>query len=126
MKGRSMKSDKNFRAVELFQADDGPTLQVKLERDTVWLSQEQLAVLFQRDRSVITKHLKNIFAEELEEKSNVQNMHIASSDKPVKFYNLDVIISVGYRIKSKAGIQFRLASPVFCRNNAVEPDGTIR
>ena len=64
--------------------------------------------LFQRDRTVITKHISNIFKEgELDEKSNVQKMHIANSDKPVAWYNLDVIISVGYRVKSQRGIQFR-------------------
>jgi prophage maintenance system killer protein len=65
--------------------------------------------LFGRDRSVITKHINNIFREEeLDEKSNVHFLHIANSDKPVKIYNLDVIISVGYRVKSKQGTQFRI------------------
>ncbi|WP_321538543.1 virulence protein RhuM/Fic/DOC family protein [Flavobacterium piscinae] len=67
-----------------------------------------MVALFQRDQSVISRHIKNIFKEgELEEKSNMQKMHIANSDKPVAFYNLDVIISVGYRVKSKQGTQFR-------------------
>jgi hypothetical protein len=67
-----------------------------------------MAQLFGRDRTVITKHLRNIFNEnELDEKSNVQNLHIANSDKPVKYYNLDVIISVGYRVKSLQGTKFR-------------------
>ena len=62
--------------------------------------------LFGRDRTVITKHINNIFREsELEEKSNVHFLHIANSDKPVKVYNLDVIISVGYRVKSQRGTQ---------------------
>ena len=60
-----------------------------------------MAELFRRERSVITKHVRNVFRDrELDEKSNVQNLHIASSDKPVAYYNLDVIISVGYRVKS--------------------------
>lgn len=72
------------------------------------LRQEQMGELFGRERSVITKHLRNIFAEgELAGKSNVQNLHIAGSDKPVKLYNLDVIISVGYRVKSIGGTRFR-------------------
>lgn len=72
-----------------------------------WLSQEQISQLFGRERSVITKHLRNAFNEgELYEESNVQNLHIANSDKPVKFYNLDVIISVGYRVKSLEGTRF--------------------
>lgn len=81
---------------------------VRLEGESVWLSQEQMASLFERERSVISKHLRNVFADgELDEKSNVQNLHIAGSDKPIRFYNLDVIISIGYRVKSQRGVQFR-------------------
>lgn len=81
---------------------------VSPEEDTVWLSKEQIAELFDRDRSVISRHIKKIFAEEeVDEKSNVHFLHIASSDKPVPFYSLDVIISVGYRVKSKNGVIFR-------------------
>lgn len=84
-------------------------LNVLLENETIWLTQEQMSQLFDRERSVITKHIGNVFGEgELEEKSNVQNLHISGSDKPVKFYNLDVIISVGYRVKSQRGTQFRI------------------
>lgn len=94
----------------MYQTEDGLTkIDVTLENDTVWLSQEQMAELFQRDRSVITKHIGNIFEEgELDEKSNVHFLHIANSDKPVKYYSLDVIISVGYRVKSLRGTQFRI------------------
>jgi hypothetical protein len=95
--------------MQIYQAENG-ALEVRFdpEKDTVWLSQEQLSLLFGRERSVITKHIRNVFSEEeLDEKSNVQNLHIAHSDKPVKFYNLDVIISVGYRVKSKEGTRFR-------------------
>lgn len=78
------------------------------ENDTVWLTQQQMAELFDKERSVITKHIGNIFKEkELDKDSNVQNLHIANSDRPVSFYNLDVIISVGYRVKSQRGIAFR-------------------
>ncbi len=80
---------------------------VSPEEDTVWLTKEQMSVLFQRDRSVISRHIKNILNEELQEKSNVHFLHIANSDKPVPFYNLDVVISVGYRVKSKRGVMFR-------------------
>lgn len=84
-------------------------LNVLLENETIWLTQEQMSQLFDRERSVITKHIGNVFSEgELEEKSNVQILHISGSDKPVKFYNLDVIISVGYRVKSQRGTQFRI------------------
>ena len=76
--------------------------------DTVWLTQDQMANLFERERSVITKHINSaIKDDEINEKSNVQKMHIANSDKPVKFYDLDVIISVGYRVKSPKGVVFR-------------------
>ena len=94
----------------LFKTEDEKiAVDVRLEDDTVWLSQEQMATLFERDRTVIVKHIANIFTEgELDEKSNVQFLHIAFSDKPVKYYNLNVIISVGYRVKSQRGTQFRI------------------
>ena len=98
----------NEMAFVIFKTEDEKiAVDVRFEEDTVWLSQEQMAVLFERDRSVIVKHIGNIFSEgELEEKSNVHFLHIANSDKPVKFYNLNVIISVGYRVKSQRGTQF--------------------
>jgi hypothetical protein len=94
----------------LYTTPDGAVkLNVLLENETIWLTQEQMSQLFDRERSVITKHIANVFREgELEEKSNVQILHISDSDKPVKFYNLDVIISVGYRVKSQKGTQFRI------------------
>ncbi len=105
--------------VVIFQAEDGTTqLEVQLEQDTVWLNQAQLVDLFQRDQSVLSRHIRNVFKEgELEEKSNMQKMHIANSDKPVVFYNLDVIISVGYRVKSQRGTQFRQWATRVLRNH---------
>ena len=92
----------------IYEPTDGGHVTVRLEGESLWLTQEQIADLFQRERSVITKHLRNIFKDgELVEESNVQNLHIAGSDKPVKFYNLDAIISVGYRVNSRRGTQFR-------------------
>lgn len=87
--------------IEIFTTPDGKTeIQVRLNDDTVWLSQDQLSVLFERDQSAISRHLRNVFLEgELEKKSNMQKMHIANSDKPVTTYSLDVIISIGYRVK---------------------------
>ena len=82
-------------------------LEVSMKDETVWLTQEQMSILFVRNIGVISRHIKNIFEEELDAKSNLQKMQIASSDKPVNFYSLDVIISVGYRVKSKNGILFR-------------------
>ncbi len=99
----------NMDEYQVYQNAAG-ALEVRFDakNDTVWLRQEQLAQLFGRERSVITKHLRKAFAEEeLDEKSNVQILHIANSDKPVAFYNLDVIISIGYRVKSPEGIRFR-------------------
>ena len=95
--------------IVIYQTEDGITkIEVNFNNDTVWLSQAQIGELFQRERSVITKHINNVFEEhELEEKSNVQILHIANSDRPVKLYNLDVIISVGYRVKSMRGTHFR-------------------
>jgi len=87
--------------------NQGIKLEVNMKEETVWLTQQQMAVLFERNVGVISRHIKNVFNEELDEKSNVQKMHFAISDKPVFVYNLDVIISVGYRVKSKNGIIFR-------------------
>ncbi len=96
--------------VVVYQAPDGQArVEVRLERDTVWLSQAQMTELFGRDRSLVTKHIRNVFKEgELDEESNVHFLHVAGSDKPVRFYSLNVIISVGYRVKSQRGTQFRI------------------
>ena len=88
--------------------DEDVSLAVKIENETIWLTQAQMTELFSVDRTVVTRHINNVFKEgELERESNVQILHIANSDRPVKFYNLDVIISVGYRVKSKRGVEFR-------------------
>lgn len=100
---------KTEQAIVIYQ-DDDKQVEVRLDtkQHTVWLSQAQMVQLFGRDQSVISRHLGNVFKEgELEKKSNMQKMHIANSDKPVELYNLDVIISVGYRVKSKQGTRFR-------------------
>jgi len=96
-------------SIEIYQTADGQLqIEVQFEKDTVWLSQDQMVLLFHRDQSAISRHIKNIFTEgELDPKSNMQKMHIAFSDKPVTLYSLDVIISVGYRVKSPQGTQFR-------------------
>jgi hypothetical protein len=102
-----MKS--NDTEMIIYQSGDGKVkIDVRMHGKTLWLSQAQITQLFGRERSVITKHIRNIFAEgELDEKSNVQNLHIPNSDKPVAFYSLDVILAVGYRVKSPLGTQFR-------------------
>ncbi|KKP37233.1 MAG: putative Death-on-curing family protein [Candidatus Roizmanbacteria bacterium GW2011_GWA2_32_13] len=101
--------NENKGAINIYTSKDGKTsLKVKLEKETVWLSQEQIAKLFSVDRTVITKHIKNVFNDgEVDEKSNVQKVHFAHSDRPIKFYNLDIILSVGYRVNTSRGIHFR-------------------
>lgn len=95
--------------INLYQTEDGQVqLDVRLDQETVWLSQAQMVTLFERDVSVISRHIRNALNEgEIQEKSNLQKMQIANSDRPVVFYDLDVVISVGYRIKSERGVQFR-------------------
>ena len=99
--------------IEIYQIENGSTeIQVKLENETVWLSLNQITELFERDKSVISRHINNIFKEnELDRNSVVaKNATTAADGKiyQVDFYNLDVIISVGYRIKSQRGTQFRI------------------
>ena len=107
MKKNLLGNQSNFL---LYTGNDGKVnIEVFLKDETVWLTQKAIGELFGKERTVITKHLKNIFASgELEEKSNVQKMHFSHSDKPIKFYNLDAIISVGYRVNSYQATQFRI------------------
>ena len=95
--------------IMLFETKDNEIkLTVPVENETVWLTQAQMTELFQVDRTVITRHVNNVFKEnELIRESNVQKMHIPNSDRPVQFYSLEVIISVGYRVKSNRGVEFR-------------------
>lgn len=96
-------------------------LEVKLEKETVWLTQKQIADLFRTDRSVITRHINNIFKfGELSEKSNVQKMHVPFSDKPVKFYDLDIVISVGYRVNSELATQFRIWATKVLKDHLIQ------
>jgi hypothetical protein len=78
------------------------------QNETVWATQAQITDLFTIDRTTITKHIKNVIKfDEVDEKSNVQKMHIPNSDNPVAFYSLDIILAVGYRVNSKKAAQFR-------------------
>ncbi len=108
--------------IQIFQAADGLVrLEVTLDHDTVWLSQAQMVELFGRDQSVVSRHIRNALSEgELSEKSNMQKMHIANSDKPVVYHDLDVVISVGYRIKSERGVQFRRWATQVLRQHLVQ------
>ena len=97
----------------IYTTEDGLTkVETTFDGDTVWLSIDQMAELFQRDRSVIGKHVRNIFKEgELEKESVWAKFAYTATDGKVynvDYYNLDVIISVGYRVKSKRGTQFRI------------------
>ena len=95
--------------IVLFESSDAEVrLPVSLEDDTVWLSQAQMAELFGRTQPVIARHIGNVFSDgEVERDSNMHFLHISSSERPVAFYSLDVIISVGYRVKSQRGVEFR-------------------
>ena len=103
----------NQSEILLYQTEDGQTrIQVHLIEETIWLSLTQMAELFQRDKSVISRHISNIFSEgELSRNSVIANFATTASDGKtyqVEYYNLDVIISVGYRVKSQRGVQFRI------------------
>ena len=92
----------------LYQPDETVRLEVRLEDETVWLTANQMAALFDREESNIRRHVINVFKEgELERDNNVHFLHVNGVKKPVPFYTLDVIISVGYRVKSKRGTKFR-------------------
>ena len=98
----------NTNRIVLFESEDQEVaLNVAIEEDTVWLSQAQMTALFERDQSVISRHINRAFKEELSKESNMHFLHIANSDKPIAYYSLDVIISVGYRVKSQRGVEFR-------------------
>lgn len=102
------KQGKNNKVV-IYQAKNGAIeLRGDASRETIWATQAQIVRLFGVDQSVVSRHVKNIFKDgEVEEKSNMQKMHSANSDKPVIVYSLDVILSIGYRTNSKVAIEFR-------------------
>lgn len=96
--------------IVIYRTADGQTsIDVKLEDETVWPSANQMANLFDRDEKTIRKHINNVFSEgELEKENNTHFLRVDGVKQPVAFYSLDVIISVGYRVKSQRGIQFRI------------------
>ena len=93
----------------IYQSEDGKTqLDVKLEGETVWLNTKQMAELFDKEESNIRRHVNNVFKEaELTRENNVHFLHVNGIKKPVPYYTLDVIISVGYRVHSQRGVRFR-------------------
>ena len=100
--------DNNNQIIIYQTADNQTQIDVRMEHDTVWLTTQQMAMLFDREESNIRRHVINVFKEgELKKENNVHFLHVNGVKKPVPFYNLDVIISVGYRVKSQRGVQFR-------------------
>ena len=100
--------DNNNQIIIYQTADNQTQIDVRLENETVWLTTQQMAMLFDREESNIRRHVINVFKEgELKKENNVHFLHVNGVKKPVPFYNLDVIISVGYRVKSQRGVQFR-------------------
>jgi len=88
--------------------DGNVELPISFDEENFWLRQSEISKLFDKDRTVITRHINKILKdEEVDEKSNVQKMHIANSDRPVKFYSLDIVLAVGYRTNSSKAIYFR-------------------
>ena len=120
-----MKQTESRGELEIYRAEDGQTaLEVKLEEQTVWFTQEQMTRLFGKDKRTVSEHIRNVFREkELPEKSVVRNFRTTARDGKtyqVKHYNLDVIISVGYRVKSRRGTQFRIWATKILRQHLVE------
>ncbi len=108
--------------IVVYEAPDGDVrVEVLVGGDTVWLTQAQMVELFGRDQSVISRHAANVFREgELPREGNMQILHIASAgDRPTAFYNLDVVISVGYRVKSRRGTQFRIWATKTLRDHLI-------
>lgn len=100
----------NRGEIIIYQTEDGlASIEVKMQNDTVWLTANQMAQLFDRDEKTVRKHIANVFSEgELQRENNTQNLRVVGVKRSVPFYTLDVIISVGYRVKSQRGTQFRI------------------
>lgn len=101
----------NHGEMLIYQTEDGLTkIDVNMQDETVWLTQEEMSELFQKAKSTINEHIKNIYSEgELQKESTMRKFGISEfSTKPTNYYNLDVVISVGYRVKSQRGVQFRI------------------
>ena len=108
-----MSSDQNIVIYQNGELE----LKVSYDKDTIWLKQDEISNLFEKDRTVITRHINKILKDkEVDEESNVQKMHIPNSDKPVKFYSLDIILAVGYRTNSAKAIKFRQWATNVLRN----------
>ncbi len=102
-----INNEKHYDLIKFEDGDFSLDVKVSPDEDTVWLTQQQIAALYGRDISVISRHINNILKEKECDESNLQKMQIPFSDKPIFLYDLELIISIGYRIKSKRGILFR-------------------
>ena len=114
----------NKGQIIIYNTKQGPRLEVKMKEQTVWLNLDQMSLLFGRDKSAISRHIKNVFIEkELKADSVVANFAITAADGKiyqVDFYNLDIIISVGYRVKSQNGVQFRIWATKTLKDHLVQ------
>ncbi|MCL2654185.1 MAG: virulence RhuM family protein [Coriobacteriia bacterium] len=124
MQQPTSKAQSVNKEIEIYTGANGVELAVQLEEETVWLTLDQLSTLFERDKSTISRHIKNVFNEgELEQNSVVANFATTAADGKtyqVDYYNLDVIISVGYRVKSLQGTQFRQWATRVLNNHLVQ------
>ena len=101
--------EKKYELIKFEDGDFSLDVNVSPNEETVWLNAQEMADMFERDYKTILKHINNVFLEkELDKLSNSQKMRLTGSDKPTIYYNLNVIISVGYRVKSNRGTQFRI------------------
>jgi hypothetical protein len=114
----------NESAIVIYETPDGVRVDIKLEKETVWLSLNQMTLLFDRDKSVISRHLRNVFKEkELDRDSVVAYFATTATDRKtysVEYFNLDAVISVGYRVNSKRGTQFRIWATSVLRDNLLK------
>lgn len=124
---KKISEEPNKGEIIIYRSKEGPKLEVRLEEDTVWLSQKQMSVLFDKDVRTINEHIKNIYKEkELEKDRTIRKFRIVQKEgnriveRNVDFYNLDVIISVGYRVKSLRGTQFRIWATKTLKNHLVK------
>ena len=99
--------NENRGEIVLYQPEGEVRLEVRVENETVWLTANQMARLFNRDEKTLRKHINNVFSEEVEKDNNTHFLRVDGVKQPVAFYSLDVIISVGYRVKSASGVKFR-------------------
>ena len=101
--------------------DGNVELKTTVENESIWLSQKQIAEIFDKNRTVVTRHINDILKnKEVDEESNVQKMHIANSDKPVKFYSLDIVLAVGYRTNSAKAIKFRQWATTILKDHLIK------